>query len=109
MAFAEVHCSRCQHIGFARTGTLPRMLRCAACNFVEFFRRGRQTIRPSIVDDDDDDTDVPSHYGEAEAWARYEGVPTPQQLAATQPCPQRAKRKQRVRKVKLVPREPEAV
>ena len=63
MAFTEVRCSRCRHVGFACAATLPAMLRCSHCNSVEFFRHGQQTICAHVVDDDD-------------AWRQYEEQPS---------------------------------
>ena len=93
MAFTEVHCSRCRHVGFACAAALPAMLCCSRCNHVAFFRDGCQTIRAHCVEDD------------ADPWRRYEEglARTPTVVAAheEQPKPRhRAHRKKR----KLVPR-----
>ena len=99
MAFTEVRCSRCYHIGFACAGALPKMLRCCGCGFVEFFRCGKQTIRAVYIEDD----------LEADGWRRYDAAPRQQQVSAP-PQPQQRKPRSRWRKkVRLTPRVAETV
>jgi len=54
MAFTEVRCSRCRHVGFAYAAALPAMLCCSRCTHVELFRNGCKTIRAHCVKDDAD-------------------------------------------------------
>jgi hypothetical protein len=45
MALVEIHCPRCQRLGYVAADRLPRTLQCSGCGAVELIRDGMRKIR----------------------------------------------------------------